>query len=302
MNRRSLPPCGIVATSVAALGCVLACALTGNAALAADFPPFTVGKSVVSFTNRVVQAEADEVKWRLHSEENPGAFDIAKEKFQLIVPKGYSHKDAWVVFLWISAGDAPSIPADWEPVLAARRLLFVGAFKSGNPRAIFDRVRLAVSANVALRGRFNVDGRRVYVSGFSGGARVASMVGVSWADMFSGAIPFMGVNFYTDLPAEGGKKFGTSFIPDDEVLDIAKAKCRYVLVTGEKDFNRGNTKSAYEHGYRKEKFAHALYLEVPGVAHALPSARWLDMGLEFLDKGKVPPKEEASLSIPWQSR
>ncbi|MBI3879128.1 MAG: hypothetical protein HY301_03575 [Verrucomicrobia bacterium] len=265
-----------------------------GAVRAAEFPPFTAGKSVTSFTNRVIQAEADEVKWRLHAEEDPGAFDIAKEKFQLIVPNGYSHKEPWGVFLWISAGDAPAIPKDWEPVLATRKLLFVGAFKSGNPRNLFDRVRLAVSANVALRERFNVDGRRVYVSGFSGGARVASMVGVSWADMFSGAMPFMGVNFYTDIPVAKGKTYPPDFIPDDDVLAIAKAKCRYALVTGEKDFNRAGTKAVYENGYRKEKFANVLYLEVPGVGHALPSAKWLDMGLEFLDKGKLAPKEQAA--------
>lgn len=55
-------------------------------------------------------------------------------------------------------GDTAAIPADWELVLAARKLLFVGALKSGNPRNIFDRVRLAVAANTAMRERFNVDG------------------------------------------------------------------------------------------------------------------------------------------------
>jgi hypothetical protein len=98
----------------------------------------------------------------------------------------------------------------------------------------------------------------------------------------------MGVNFYTDLPAEGGKQFGLNYIPDDQALDIAKKKCRYVLVTGEKDFNRVNTRSAEEHGFRKEGFASVLCLEVPGLAHAMPDATWLNKGLEFLDTGKAP--------------
>jgi len=263
--------------------------LVEAAAQAADLPSFTVGKSTVSFTVLPQQAEPDEVKWRLHSVENPGAFDLAKENFQLIVPFSYNHTNPWGVFIWISPGDTASIPADWEPVLAGRKLLFVGALKSGNPRNIFDRVRLAVAANTAMRARFNVDGRRVYVSGHSGGGRVASMVGVAYADMFSGTIPFMGVNFYENITAGDGKTtYGANFIPDDEVLAIAKKFCRYALVTGEKDFNRAGTKTVFEQGYKKEGFTSVTYFEVPGQGHGLPSAKWLEQGLDFLDAGKVP--------------
>ena len=253
----------------------------------AELPPFTVGKSTIAFTTLPQQAQPDEVKWRLHSQENPEAFALAKEKFQLIVPATYQHADKWGVFIWISPGDTPSFPVEWEPALAARKLLCVGAFKSGNPRNIFDRVRLAVAANIGMRDRFNVDGRRVYVSGFSGGGRVASMVGVAYADMFSGTIPFMGVNFYEDISAGDGKTtYGANFIPDDEVLAIAKKFCRYALVTGEKDFNRAGTKTVFEQGFKKEGFANVTYLEAPGVAHNPPPAKWLEQALEFLDAGK----------------
>ena len=74
--------------------------------------------------------------------------------------------------------------------------------------------------------------------------------------------------------------------PDDEVLAIAKAKCRYVLVTGEKDFNRAETKAVFEQGFRSEGFAAVTMLEAPGVGHGLPPATWLERGLDFLDEGK----------------
>lgn len=224
---------------------------------------------------------------RLHSIEAPGGLDLAKEKFQIIVPATYKHTERWGVFIWISPGDTPAIPADWEPVLAARKLLFAGAFKSGNPRSIFDRIRLAVAANTGLRERFNVDGRRVYISGFSGGGRVASMMGVAYADMFSGSMPFMGVNFYEDIPTGDGKtSYRANFIPDRDVLAIARKACRYALVTGEKDFNRPGTKAVFEEGYKKEGFASVVYLEAPGVGHNLPPAAWLERGFDFLDEGK----------------
>lgn len=252
-----------------------------------DLPPFAPGSHTIRFTESAEQSAAEEVKMRVHSVENPGSFDIAKEKFQLLVPKNYRPEEAWGLFIWISASDNPRIPADWEAVLAARKLLFVGAYQSGNPRSIFDRMRLAVDANLGMRRRYRIDERRVYISGFSGGARVASMLGVAFADLFTGTMPFMGTNFYTDLPDGNGKQFSLNYIPDDEVLEIAKKKCRFVLVTGEKDFNRVNTHSAEEHGFRKEGFASVLCLDIPGQAHAPPTAEWLEKGLDFLDTGKA---------------
>ena len=100
-------------------------------------------------------------------------------------------------------------------------------------------------------------------------------------------VRFFGVNFYTELPAENGKQFGISYIPDDQALAIAKKECCYVLVTGEKDFNRVNIRSAEENGFRKEGFTSVLCLEVPGLGHAMPPAEWLEKGLEFLDADKV---------------
>jgi hypothetical protein len=254
-----------------------------SSAAAAELLPHKPGTYTVRFSESAVQSGADEVKWRLHSVEDPGSFDIAKEQFQLVIPESYRADEPWGLFIWVSANDAASLPADWLSVLASHKLLFVGALHAGNPRNIFDRVRMAVDANVAMRKQFRIDGRRVYVSGFSGGARVASMLGVAFADLFTGAIPFMAVNFYTELPLPDGKTLGVSFIPDDDVLEIAKKKCRYVLVTGEKDFNRTEVHSADENGFRKEGFTSVRCLEVPGVGHAMPPAKWLQQGLEFLD-------------------
>ena len=266
---------------------LIAAIITATARAAdGELPPFAPGAHTIQFTESPVQADAEELKFRLHSVEDPGPFDIRKEQFQLLVPKSYRPEEAWGLFIWISASDSPKIPEEWEAVLAARKLLFVGAFQAGNPRNIFDRMRMAVDADVGMRKRYRIDPRRVYVSGFSGGARVASMLGVAYPDLFTGTIPFMGVNFYTELPAENGKQWEISYIPDDEALAMAKKECRYVLVTGAKDFNRVEIHSAEENGFRKEGFASVLCLEVPGLGHALPPAEWLEKGLEFLDAGK----------------
>ena len=173
-----------------------------------------------------------------------------------------------------------------EPILEKRKLIAIAAYKSGNSRNIFDRFRLAIDAAFNMGNRFNIDPARVYVSGFSGGGRVASMVAVAYADLFSGAIPLCGVNFYTDIPSEPGKHWPRGYVPVEPALKIAKESGRYVLVTGEKDMNLKNTRAVYEEGFKKEGFKHALLLEVPALGHAPPPAEWLEKGLEFLDRPK----------------
>ncbi len=136
--------------------------------------------------------------------------------------------------------------------------------------------------------RFHINPDRVYVSGLSGGGRTASMLGVAYADVFSGTFPIVGANFYRPIPtADPGKSWMPTYRPEAAILEPAKAKNRYVLLTGEDDFNRENTRRVFQHGFEPEGFRHILYLEVPGMGHAHPPAEWFARGIEFLD-GKEP--------------
>ena len=227
-----------------------------------------------------------EVKLRLSAAENPGVFDVRKEKYTLLVPAGVAENTRCGLFVWINASNAPTIPRAWDAVLAKHKLIFIGAHNSGNPRNVFDRFRLAIEAAVQLKQRYNVDPKRVYISGFSGGGRCASVLGVSYPDVFSGAMPFMGVNFHKDVTAPSGKQFRLNYIPHRELLAIAKKESRYVLVTGTKDSNRINTQAVFTQGFKKEKFANAFYLEVPQLAHTLPGAVWLEKGIRLLEGDK----------------
>ena len=209
-------------------------------------------------------------------------YDILKENFHLIIPETYSVLTNWGLFVWVSPSDSPEIPLDWEAVLARQKLLFIGAYNGGNGRNAFDRFRLAVDASLNMRQKFKIDSKRIYVSGFSGGGRVASMLAIGYADIFTGTVPICGVNFYTDLPAGEGKIFERSYVPDSGLAGMARKGGHFALLTGEHDPNRANTQAAYEHGFKKFGFSHALYLEVPQMGHAMPAAEWLDKALTYL--------------------
>ncbi len=254
-------------------------------AAALEMRPNRTKIETIQFSKLPEQAESQEVRARLHSLEIPGLLSLARESFQLAIPNSYSNDGTWGLIVWISPNESPRVPESWDAVLTQHKLLCIGANNAGNKRDILDRIALAVVANIEMRSRFNLNPKRMYVSGFSGGGRVASILGVAYADLFTGTVPMMGVNFYTDLPSPDGKKlFPPQYIPDDEVLGIAKRSSTFVLVTGEKDFNRAETKIVLEQGFRKEGFPRLLYLEAPQVGHVIPEAQWLERALTFLDR------------------
>lgn len=239
----------------------------------------------LTFASLPEHAEAQEVKARLHCLENPGPLALSAESFEILRPADFREDGSWGLFVWISPNESPRIPTSWEQVLVRHKLLCIGANHAGNKRDILDRIRLAVCANIEMGKRFKLDAKRMYVAGFSGGGRVASMLGVAYADLFTGVIPMMGVNFYTDLPSPDGKKlFPPQFIPDEEVLQIAKRSTSFVLLTGEKDFNRAETKIVLEQGFHKEGFTACRSLEIPGIGHVMPEAQWLEQALVLLER------------------
>ncbi len=213
------------------------------------------------------------------------AYAITNESFQVVIPDTYSTNSSWGLLVWISPSDDPAIPAEWRKELINHQLLFVSAHGAGNQRHPLDRFRLALDATCNLCRRCKVDRRRIYIGGFSGGARLASMLGVAYADIFTGTLCICGVNFYTDVAALQGKYYPATYSPDAGALVLGKRSGRFVLLTGEHDENRENTQRVCASGFKREGFRNVLYLEVPGMGHTMPDATVLRTALDYLAGG-----------------
>jgi hypothetical protein len=209
-------------------------------------------------------------------------YTITNETFLLNAPKETTTNQSWGVLIWISPSDDPGIPEEWVREVTEHHLLFAAARRSGNARHPLDRIRLALDATCNMCRQYKIDRSRIYVGGFSGGSRIASMLGVAYADIFTGTLCCSGVNFYTDVPAGGGKYYPGTFVPDPGVLLQAKRKGRFVLLTGEHDENRENTERVSTKGFKSEGFRNVLYLEIAGLRHEMPTATDLGTALDFL--------------------
>ncbi|TDU81760.1 esterase/PHB depolymerase [Prosthecobacter fusiformis] len=257
--------------------------------LAAETPPSQVKpgvRSIITFSGSIPQNSNEQYKMRLTTPDDPAPYDLSRESFEILVPKNYKDSDPHGLFIWVSPGNQPNLNAEWEKVLADEKLIFIGAINSGNNRETPDRIRLAVDANHHLRQLYKVHPDRVYISGHSGGARVASMIGVAYADMFTGAACFMGVNYFRPTQGKDGMAYDRRYFPHPEMAQIAQQYNRFALITGDQDFNLDNTLSIYEQGFQGDGFKGVKLFQIPNQGHNAPDAKWLEKVIEFLDTGK----------------
>lgn len=240
----------------------------------------------VRFRDAAPYASAVEVRRRLGTPPNPAPFSLSNETFRLMVPTNYSTNRVWGLLVWISPADTPRIPDDWRALFESRNLIVVSPNRSGNSRHLLDRFELALNTVWNAQRMYRIDPNRIFVAGFSGGGRVASMLGIGYSDLFRGTIAVCGVDFYLPVSAGAGRIFPATYVPTTIEVERAKQSHRFALVTGEKDPNRLNTAMIFQEGFRKNGFAAATFLDIPGMGHAIPSAEKIAPAFDFLEPAK----------------
>jgi pimeloyl-ACP methyl ester carboxylesterase len=219
-----------------------------------------------------------------------GEYDLAKESFQVHVPKSYREGDGWGLFVWVSPTESGKVPTPGtRAALEQHKLIWIGADRVGNDRMTWNRIGLALDAAHNAAAFYDLDPERIYVGGYSGGGRVASALTLHFPEVFKGGLFIYGVDFYRRVPVPGqpGNHWPHWFpVPEKRRLEQIKAGTRLVLLTGEKDFNRLQTAVLAEL-YRDEGFEQVTYIEIPGAGHYdWPPKKWFSKGLAGLEEAR----------------
>ncbi len=152
--------------------------------------------------------------------------DIVHETFAVYVPER-KPPQGYALLVFVPPSSATNLPAGWAPVLDDEGVIFVGANNSGNDAKVqFRRIPLAVMAAEQLMRDYGVDPSRVFVGGFSGGARVALRIALAYPDVFRGA-----------LLNSGSDPIGTAAIPlpPADLLHRFQESSRVYFLTGDLD-------------------------------------------------------------------
>lgn len=182
--------------------------------------------------------------------------------FRVRVPSGEA---ATGVLVYISPTDSGELPELWIRVLDEKHLLWIAADGYGNSTLAAERTLVALMA-VKLSERLRPpEAQRIWVSGFSGGGRVASRCITLFSRYFDGAL-FLG---------------GADFVKAPEPAAALMKSRRMVFVTGKYDFNRREMKSVSAK-YRDAGVTGLLLIDDPALGHQLPTPDILTPALDFL--------------------
>jgi len=192
--------------------------------------------------------------------------------WEMYVPDNYRAAKPAGLMVYISPTPSGEIPRGWKPVMDQRNMLWIAASHSGNSVVVSRRVIYAIVAPTLAGKHYKIDRERIYLSGLSGGGKMASMVAIDHAQLFKGAVYNCGVNFWDNHPP---RRF-----------ELVKQN-HYVFITGTLDQALEPTRKAYKQ-YRKAGVEHSKLMVIRDMTHRNPSSFDFDKALQYLDSRIVP--------------
>lgn len=214
-------------------------------------------------------------------------WDLSREQFVVAKPANYSSGKKYGLLVYISPSDNTELPKEWEAVLARRDMLYISPVNAGNEQDTARRLGLAVAAALSMQKKYSIDQSRIYVSGFSGGGRMATALGYLHPEIFSGAIGVCGATFIREVPLKKAThqvSVPYTVIIRDPFVDEAKVMrtVRFALVSGSGDFRYGHMLDIFDGGYKPGGYQ-AKFFDQKGMGHSLCSGSTLTKVLTFID-------------------
>lgn len=204
------------------------------------------------------------------------------EKLMVRLPRGYTPRQPAGLLVWMSPDDEGSPPEPLHAALDAAGMIAVGFNKCGNTRPVANRYQLALDAVATATRRYHVDPRRVYISGLSGGGRVASVLAACFPDVFTGAIPIVGLNAPEPVPMAGGRVVPPAFARAGGRTWALFRQRRVAVITGGKDFNQPEIIAAAQ--VLRTDGVPVQVFEYLDMGHELPTAERFETALRWVDE------------------
>ncbi len=212
--------------------------------------------------------------------------DLTKERYLLYAPSR-EPAGGYGLLVFIPPWSAQQAPIGWPEVFERAGVIFVSAANSGNDANAFGRREpLAVAAAQAVMVRYPVDPGKVYVGGFSGGARVALRVALGYPDLFRGVLLNAGSDSIGDAAAP---------LPPPDLFRRFQTSTRLIYLTGANDQANLDADGASRVSMSGWCVGDLEVQTVPGIGHQAAPATALARALDALAAPpRQPPKGEAA--------
>lgn len=199
--------------------------------------------------------------------------DLSHEKFAVYVPMR-EPPDGYSLLVFVPPWPQAEVPRKFIPALDRHGTIFVSAAHSGNEADVLDRRDpLALLAAENIKRRYHVDPTRVYIGGFSGGARIALRIALGYPDVFTGALLDAGSD------PIGGAEIP---LPPAELLRRFQETTRVVYVTGARDEDHLQMDVVSRKSLESWCVFDLVTIDMPWVAHELADTGAFNSALRAL--------------------
>lgn len=209
--------------------------------------------------------------------------EVANETFHFRVPATHDRSRPAGLLIWISPTDDGRPPPVFETGLDALGLIAIGIDRAGNTRPTIDRLQLALDALETADRHFRIDPDRIYLSGFSGGGKIASMLAIAMPETFAGTVSIGGLSCYHPVPTGDGRTQWPPAIgrPTPPVFRELRQR-RIAAIAGDLDLNR--TEVERRVGLLEADGLSVRLFGPEGLAHVLPDASAFEEALRWIDE------------------
>jgi len=242
---------------------------------------------VVAFTGtpeRIDTLDSRTVRSRLSRTGGGGSSSLARHdgEFASRLPKGFDPENPPGLIVWCSPTDPWAVPEQLHSALDEHNLIAIGALDAGNERPVLDRVQLALDATATALSTWPIDARRVYVVGMSGGAKIAVMLWAGWPELYSGAVPIVGMASYRSEPAPNGGLYPPLISKPAPAAFRQLTEHRLAPMTGPPDFNYDSVVKMAK-GLDRDGLAVRVF-EYAEMAHTMPTPARFDEAIRWVDE------------------
>lgn len=162
---------------------------------------------------------------------------LAESKFVARLPRSYDTQTPAGLLVLVSPSPGAHVPLAFEQALDELGIIAITFDSAGNATPAANRYQWAFDCIANATDRFHIDPRRIYITGMSGGGRVASILWGCFPDVFAGSVPIVGLSTYAPVPNGVGQFWPQGYVKPDSSLWRLLQTRRMGAVTGFPDFN-----------------------------------------------------------------
>lgn len=115
-------------------------------------------------------------------------YKIEEQSALVYIPKSYTPKEAHGILLHLGEEDEASLPGGWEEVLTQYKLIYASPHKAGKKQFDVLRIALALDTIETLQDEYEIDKKRIIISGCQTGGAVALITAVLHNRKFCGVL------------------------------------------------------------------------------------------------------------------